>query len=77
MFILMMINPLKKQNKFYFDIERVLLKLNFFMIYLSSTITQERLNGLAILYIEKKLLDEIDLDDISDDFVSQNVRRYF
>jgi hypothetical protein len=32
---------------------------------------------LAILYIEKKLLDEIDLDDISDDFVSQNVRRYF
>jgi hypothetical protein len=47
------------------------------MNYLWSTITQERLNGLAILYIEKKLLDEIDLDDISDDFVSQNVRRYF
>jgi hypothetical protein len=51
MFIFMMINPLKKQNKFYFDIEK-------------------RLN-------RKKLLDEIDLDDISDDFVSQNVRRYF
>jgi hypothetical protein len=47
------------------------------MNYLWSTITQERLNGLAILYIEKRLLDEIDLDDISDDFVSQNVRRYF
>jgi hypothetical protein len=48
------------------------------MNYLWSTITQERLNGLAILYIEKKkLLDKIDLDDISDDFVSQNVRRYF
>jgi hypothetical protein len=59
------------------SVERSFLKLNFFMIYLSSTITQERLNGLAILYIEKKLLDEIDLDDISDDFVSQNVRRYF
>jgi hypothetical protein len=28
-------------------------------------------------YISKKLLDEIDLDNISDDFVSQNVRRYF
>jgi hypothetical protein len=28
-------------------------------------------------YISKKLLDEIDLDDISNDFVSQNVRRYF
>jgi hypothetical protein len=47
------------------------------MNYLWSTITQERLNDLTILYIEKKLLDEIDLDDISDDFVSQNVRRYF
>jgi hypothetical protein len=33
------------------------------MNYLWSTITQERLNGLTILYIEKKLLDEIDLDD--------------
>jgi hypothetical protein len=31
---------------------------------------------LDIIY-RKKLLDEIDLDDISDDFVSQNVRRYF
>jgi hypothetical protein len=46
------------------------------MNYLWSTITQEMLNGLAILYIEKKLLDEIDLDDISDDFVSQNARRH-
>jgi hypothetical protein len=35
-----------------------------------STITQERLNGLTILYIEKKLLDEIDLNNIIDDFVS-------
>jgi hypothetical protein len=26
---------------------------------------------------KKKLLDEIDLDDISDALVSQNVRRYF
>jgi hypothetical protein len=26
---------------------------------------------------QKKLLDEIDLNDISDDFVSQNVRRYY
>jgi hypothetical protein len=33
--------------------------------------TQEWLNGLD------KLLDEIDLYAISDDFVSQNVRRYF
>jgi hypothetical protein len=39
--------------------------------------THDRLNGLAILYIEKKLLYEIDLNSISDDFVSQNVTRYF
>jgi hypothetical protein len=59
------------------SVERSFLKFKKIMNYLWSTITQERLNGLAILYIEKKLLDEIDLDDISDDFVSQNVRRYF
>jgi hypothetical protein len=35
------------------------------------------LNGLVILYIEKKLLDEIDLNDIRDDFVSQNVKICF
>jgi len=31
--------------------------------------SQERLNGLAILCIEKKLLDEIDIDTIIIDFV--------
>jgi hypothetical protein len=45
--------------------------------YLRSTLTQERLNGLAILCVEKKLLDEIDLNNIIDDFVSRNIRRYF
>jgi hypothetical protein len=59
------------------SVERSFFKIKFFMNYLWSIITQERLNGLAILYIEKRLLDEIDLDNISDDFVSQNVRRYF
>jgi hypothetical protein len=86
-----MMNPLKKQNKLYFDIEIVLftihmmvastkrsfLKLKYFLNYLRSTITQDRLNGLAILCVEKKLLDEIYLNNIIDDFVLQNVRRYF
>jgi hypothetical protein len=44
---------------------------------LRSTMTQDRLNGLAILCIEKKMLDDIDLNGIIDDFVSQNVRRIF
>jgi hypothetical protein len=39
--------------------------------------TQESLNGLAILRIVKKLLDEIDLNGIIDNFISQSVRRYF
>jgi hypothetical protein len=48
------------------SVERSFLKFKNFMNYLWSTITQEMLNGLTILYIEKKLLDEIDLDDISE-----------
>jgi hypothetical protein len=52
-------------------------KLKLLRNYLRSTMTQERLNGLAILCIEKNLLDEIDLNGIIDDFVSQNVRRNF
>ena len=42
--------------------------------YLRSTISQERLNELTILCIKKRLLDEIDIDTIIDDFVSWNVR---
>jgi len=37
--------------------------------------SQERLNGLATLCIEKKLLDEIDINSIINDFASRNVRR--
>jgi hypothetical protein len=57
--------------------ERIFSKLKLLKNYLRSTMTQDRLNGLAILCIEKKLLDEIDLYGIIDDFVSQNVRRNF
>ena len=39
--------------------------------------SQEKLNGLAILCIEKKLLDEIDINTIIIDFVSKNIRRNF
>jgi hypothetical protein len=37
--------------------------------------SQERLNSLAIIYIENKLLDEIDIDTIINDFASKSVRR--
>jgi hypothetical protein len=39
--------------------------------------SQERLNHLATLCIEKKLLGEIDINSIIDDFVLRNVRRNF
>jgi hypothetical protein len=45
--------------------------------YLRSTISQERLNGLATLCIEKKLLDKVDNNTIINDFASRNVRRKF
>jgi hypothetical protein len=57
--------------------ERSFSKLKLLKNYLRSRMTQDRLNGLTILCIEKKLLDEIDLNGIIDDFVSQNVRRNF
>ncbi|XP_073360045.1 uncharacterized protein [Aegilops tauschii subsp. strangulata] len=57
--------------------ERSFSKLKLLKNYLRSTMTQERLNGLATLCIEKKLLDEIDIDPIISDFASRNVRRHF
>jgi hypothetical protein len=57
--------------------ERSFSKLKLLKNYLISTMSQERLNGLATLYIEKKLLDDIDIDSILNVFVSKNVRRNF
>jgi hypothetical protein len=45
--------------------------------YLRSTMSQERLNGLATLCIEKKLLDDVNIEATIDDFASRNVRRHF
>jgi hypothetical protein len=39
--------------------------------------SQERLNGLATLRIEKNLLDYININSTIDDFVSKNVRKNF
>ena len=37
--------------------------------------SQERLNGLAILCIKKNMLENIDVDTIINNFASQNVGR--
>lgn len=55
--------------------ERSFSKLKLLKNYLRSTMSQERLNGLSTLCIEKKLLDEIDINSIINDFASRNVRR--
>ena len=57
--------------------ERSFSKLKLLKNYLRSAMSQERLNGLTTLCIEKKLLDDIDINSIIDDFVSKNVRRNF
>ncbi|XP_059669131.1 uncharacterized protein LOC132314265 [Cornus florida] len=55
--------------------ERNFSKLKLIKSYLRSTMTQERLNGLAILSIEKDVLEKVDLSTLIDDFAAQNARR--
>jgi hypothetical protein len=57
--------------------ERSFSKLKLLKNYLRSTMSQEWLNGLATLCIEKKLLDKVDSNTIINDFASRNVRRNF
>jgi hypothetical protein len=83
----MMMNALKKQNKLYFDIERVLLTIymmvasaerNFLKLKYFCELFMVNNNSREVKWLDnsiyrKKLLDKIDLNDISDDFVSQNI----
>lgn len=57
--------------------ERSFSKLKLLKNYLRSTMSQERLNELATLCIEKKLLDDVNIEAIIEDFASRNVRKYF
>jgi hypothetical protein len=57
--------------------ERSFSKLKLLKNYLRSTMSQQKLNGLATLCIEKKLLDDVDIDPIITEFASRNVIRNF
>ena len=37
--------------------------------------SQQRLNGLVLLFIEKEMLNEINYDNLIDNFVSQKVQK--
>ena len=55
--------------------ERSFSKLKLLKNYLRSTMSQERLNGLAMCTIERDILDTIDLNTVLDDFALRNARR--
>ncbi|XP_071699776.1 uncharacterized protein [Rutidosis leptorrhynchoides] len=57
--------------------ERSFSKLKLLKNYLRSTMTQERLNGLAIISIENRFLSNVDYDKLIEVFASKNARRHY
>jgi len=51
--------------------ERSFSKLKLIKSYLRSTMSQQRLNGLVLLSIEKYFLNKINYDNLIDNFTSQ------
>jgi hypothetical protein len=43
--------------------------------YMRSTMTQERLNGLAMISIESDVFEDTDYEGVIKDFISRNRRR--
>ncbi|XP_020258942.1 zinc finger MYM-type protein 1-like [Asparagus officinalis] len=55
--------------------ERSFSKLKLLKSYLRSTMSQERLNGLALISIENDFIDKIDVQGLISDFAAKNARR--
>ncbi|KAL4360681.1 hypothetical protein GQ457_04G016830 [Hibiscus cannabinus] len=50
-------------------------KLKLLKSYLRTTMSQERLNGLALMPVERDLLEEVDIGNVVDDFGSKHIKR--
>ena len=55
--------------------ERSFSKLKLLKSYLRSTMTQERLNDLAMIALESDILEKIDYKSIIEDLISRNPTR--
>ena len=55
--------------------ERSFSKLKLLKSYLRSTMTQERLNDLAMIALESDILEKIDYESIIENFISRNTKR--
>ena len=57
--------------------ERSFSKLKLIKSYLRSIMSQERLNRLAILLIENKMLEELEYKNLIKQFASQKARKIY
>ena len=57
------------------SVERSFIKLKLLKSYLRSTMTQERLNDLAMIALESDMQEKIDYERIIEDFISKNAQR--
>jgi hypothetical protein len=55
--------------------ERSFSKLKLLKSYMRTTMTQQRLNGLATIALENDILEKINYEDIIEEFISKNTRR--
>jgi hypothetical protein len=55
--------------------ERSFSKLKLLKSYLRSKMTQQRLTDLATIALERAILEEIEYENIIEDFISRNTRR--
>ena len=55
--------------------ERSFSKLKLIKTYFRTTMSQERLSGLAMISIENEYLDKLNYDDLIEEFASKNARR--